>query len=186
MLEALLEPVEACAASAAPVPLRGSDLAPGVPDEHVLAILRGIPEVQCLLGGVVASWYSSLGSLHSRRWHRVAYNKPLVITPLDDATERPSQRAFLVQARDLSLSGFSFCHPHPLASRKVIVRFGAEDPSAGEGILAILRWCRFRLDGSYQSGGQFVRCAPLDAGGSLPDAECFGDRSSVTECSRAF
>jgi hypothetical protein len=168
MLEAMLEPVDACATSAAPISLASADLIPGVPDDHVLAILRNIPEVECLLGGVVASWHSSLGSLHSRCWHRVAYEKPLLITPLDDATERPSQRAFIVQGRDLSLSGISFCHPHPLASRKVIVRFGTQEPSAVAGVLAILRWCRFRRDGSYQSGGQFVRCAPLDSGWSLP------------------
>ena len=146
------------------VPLREiTGLPAPPPDEHVLSILRGIPEVECLLGGVVASWHSSLGSLHSRRWHRVAYDKPLLITPLDDLTERPSQDAFLVQARDLSLSGLSFCHPRPLASRKVIVQFRGEDPSATEGILAILRWCRFRRDGSYQSGGQFVRAVPCRA-----------------------
>ncbi|HET6328886.1 MAG TPA: hypothetical protein VFG04_29655 [Planctomycetaceae bacterium] len=192
MLEAVLEPVEACASRTPAVPLSGNYRPTGAPpDEHVLTILRGIPEVECLLGGVVASWHSSLASLHSRRWHRVAYDKPLLITPLDDLTERPSEPDFWVQARDLSLAGISFCHPRPLASRKVIIQFPAEDPSAGEGILAILRWCRFRRDGSYQSGGQFVRSAVLNA--TYPTAESeYGsdqfraDRSAPIECLPAF
>jgi hypothetical protein len=108
-----------------------------------------------------------------------------LITPLDDFTERPSERAFVVQARDLSLSGVSFCHPQPLASRKVIVRFPVADRSAAEGILTILRWCRFRRDGCYQSGGQFIRCVPLDSGWSLPDADCLGDPSTLIGCARA-
>jgi hypothetical protein len=186
MLEALLEPADPCARSAAPVRVAANDRADG-PDERVLAILRGIPEVECLLaGGVVASWHSSFASLHSRRWHRVAYDKPLLITPLDDVDERPSERAFVAQGRDLSLSGFSFCHPHPLASRKVVVRFWTEDPSDGEGILAILRWCRFRRDGSYQSGGQFVRCTPADGSYSFSQSLFDAARPALTECSPAF
>ena len=197
MLEALLEPVDACVAEAVPPSVPPMGPIPGAPNERVLAILRGIPEVECLLtGGMLASWHSSFGSLHSRRWHRVAYNKALLITPLDDATERPSEQSFLALGRDLSLSGCSFCHPKPLASRKVIVRFPAEDPSIGEGVLAVLRWCRYRRDGSYQSGGQFLRCAPVDEGFFSPDwssdalprpvTECSPEHSSVTECSRAF
>jgi hypothetical protein len=192
MLEALLEPVEACETRAASVPLTGNYRTSGAPpDEHILAILRGIPEVECLLGGLVASWHSSLGSLHSRRWHRVAYDKALLITPLDDLTERPSQETFLVQARDLSLSGLSFCHPRPLASRKVIVQFRVEDAWAEEGILAMLRWCRFRRDGSYQSGGQFLRAVPLEQGRTAAHPEfachrCSADQPQATEWSRAF
>jgi hypothetical protein len=198
MLQALLEPVEACAVATVPVPVSANYRPSGAPpDEHVLRILRGVPEVECLLGGVVASWHSSLGSLHSRRWHRVTYDKPILITPLNDLTERPSQKAFLVQAHDLSLSGLSFCHPLPLASRKVIVQFRAEgqtaaDQGAEEGILAILRWCRFRRDGSYQSGGQFLRAAVIEQtarGLWKADDLCDsanGDQSSAIEWTPAF
>jgi hypothetical protein len=183
----LLEPVEACAHATASLPSAPSERTAAVPDPRVLDVLQRIPEMDCLFtGGVVASWHASFGSLHSRRWHRVAYDKPLLITPLDDLTERPSERAFVAQGRDLSLAGLSFCHPHPLASRKVIVRFRAEDPSAGEAILATLRWCRFRRDGSYQSGGQFVRCVPLDGGYSVRDWDCADIHGPVTECSPAF
>jgi hypothetical protein len=186
MLEAMLEPADACASSAECGSIATAERAMGVPDAHVLSALRGIPEIECLLGGAVASWHSSLGSLHSRRWHRVAYDKPLLITPLDDVTERPAANAFLVQGRDLSLSGVSFCHPLPLASRKVIVHFHGDDASATEDLLAMLRWCRFRRDGSYQSGGQFLRCVPLPSDSSWPQIECSGLPLAARECSRAF
>jgi hypothetical protein len=187
MLEALLEPVEACATRAVSVPRAGNYRPPGAPpDERVLAILRGIPEAERLLGGVVASWHSSLGSLHARRSHRVAFEKPLLITPLDDLTERPAEEPFVVQARDLSLAGISFVHPRPLASRKVIVQFRVEDPSAEAGILTILRWCRFRRDASYQSGGQFVRVAPLEGGCAAADLKSGRGRSQAIEWTRSF
>lgn len=184
MLEALLDPAEACAAEVTPATLGGLARASSAPDDQVLAILRGLPELECLLsGGIVASWHSSFGSLHSRRWHRVAYTKPLLITPLDDVSGRPCERAFVARARDVSLSGVSFCHAQPLASRRVIVRFRAEDRSgASAGILAMLRWCRFRRDGFYQSGGKFVRCVP--ARDAVADCEC--TPQPTTECSPAF
>ncbi len=192
MLEALLDPVDACASRTPAVPLTGNYRPTGAsPNEQVLAILRGIPEVECLLGAVVASWHSSLASLHSRRWHRVTYEKPLLITPLVDLTERPSEPSFWVHARDLSLAGISFCHPRPLASRKVIIQFPAEDLSAGVGILTMLRWCRFRRDGAYQSGGQFGRSAAPNAAEPLADLDdgCDqfrADRSTAIECFPAF
>ncbi len=161
MLEALLEPAEACAHATASLPAPSERMA-GMPDPCVLDVLRRIPEMECLFtGGVVASWHSSFGSLHSRRWHRVAYDKPLLLTPLDDLGDGARSK-LVVQGRDLSLSGFSFCHAEPLASRRVIVQFRDEVTSTVEGLLALLRWCRFRRDGSYQSGGQFVRAVALD------------------------
>jgi hypothetical protein len=163
MLEALLEPAPARAPAPARIPPGALDRIPGAPDARVLALLRGISEVEPLLGGYVASWHSSQCSLHSRRWHRIAYDKPLLITPLDEVGARPSECAFVAQGRDLSLSGLSFSHAQPLASRKVIVQFPSEDCAASEGILAILRWCRFRRDGVYQSGGQFVCTTPVIA-----------------------
>ncbi len=152
----------------------------GVPDPRVLDVLQRIPELDCLFsGGVVASWHSSFGSLHSRRWHRVAYDKPLLITPLDDPGDGAG-RKLVVQGRDLSLSGFSFCHAQPLASRRVIVQFRDEATSTDVGLLALLRWCRFRRDGSYQSGGQFMRAIALDGNFSPAQLErCAGAAASV-------
>jgi hypothetical protein len=148
----------------------------------VLDVLQRIPEMDCLFtGGVVASWHASFGSLHSRRWHRVAYDKPLLITPLDDLGDGAAGRTFVAQGRDLSLSGFSFCHAQPLASRKVIVQFRDEATSTVEGLLALLRWCRFRRDGSYQSGGQFVRAIALDGIFSSAESETDVDPAAAAE-----
>jgi hypothetical protein len=189
MLEALLEPAPARPAAAAGPPTAGFERIPGAPDEQILAVLRGIPDVQRLLGGVVASWHSSLASLHSRRGHRIAYDKPLLITPLDEAANRLAERAFVAQGRDLSLSGFSFSHAQPLASRKVIVQFPAEERASGEAILAILRWCRFRRDGIYQSGGEFI-CTTPGGPWSPPAAPALapscGQPAAATGCSRSF
>jgi hypothetical protein len=176
MSQATLETLERCADPAVALSLEERL----VPDRQVLTILRSIAELEPLFVGTVASWHSSFSSLHSRRWHRVAYDKPLLITPVDDHTDRPSERALLVRGRDLSLSGVSFTHPRPLASRKVIVRFEAENPATSSAILAILRWCRFRRDGFYQSGGQFLRSVRPDEGWDLPDTECEGARTVLT------
>jgi hypothetical protein len=182
MLEALLEPVEACAHSTASLPSAPPERMASMPDPRVLDVLQRIPEMDCLFtGGVVASWHASFGSLHSRRWHRVAYDKPLLITPLDDLGDGAAGRTLVAQGRDLSLSGFSFCHTQPLASRKVIVQFRDEATSTVEGLLALLRWCRFRRDGVYQSGGQFVRAIALDGIFSPAESECDGVPAATVE-----
>lgn len=190
MLEALLEPAPVRPTAAAGANPAGFERIPGAPDEQILAVLRGIPEVQPLLGGVVASWHSSLASLHSRRGHRIAYDKPLLITPLEEVGARASECSFVAQGRDLSLAGFSFSHAQPLASRRVIVQFPAEESASGEAILAILRWCRFRRDGVYQSGGEFICTTPLGPW-SQPAApalaqSCRQSAAAATGCSRSF
>jgi hypothetical protein len=121
-----------------------------------LAILLRIPELEVLADGIVASWHSSSASLQSRRWHRAKYEKPLTVTPLDDRTEYPAGVPMAVIGHDISLAGLSFLHDRPLAPRKVAVTFRLEDGTV-ESVLTLLKWCRFRRDGLYQSGGQFVR-----------------------------
>jgi hypothetical protein len=121
-----------------------------------LQVLLRIPEVEALADGVVASWHSSLASLQSRRWHRAKFDKPLRVTPLDDQTELPAGIPLAVVGHDISLAGLSFIHSQPLAARKVAVVFQVDETTC-ESVLTILKWCRFRRDGLYQSGGQFVR-----------------------------
>ncbi len=121
-----------------------------------LHVLGQIPEVRALADGVVASWHSSLASLQSRRWHRAKFDKPLRVIPLDDQTELPAGTPLAVVGHDISLAGLSFIHSHPLAARKVAIAFQL-DETTWEAVLTLLKWCRFRRDGLYQSGGQFVR-----------------------------
>ncbi len=128
-----------------------------------LSVLLRIPEIESLAEGVVASWHSSLASLQSRRWHRARFEKPLRVTPLDDQTELPVGTPLTVFGHDISLAGLSFIHRQPLAARKVAIAFQV-DETTSESVLTILKWCRFRRDGIYQSGGQFVRALAAGAG----------------------
>ena len=137
-----------------------------------LAVLRRIPEVVALADGVVASWHSSNASLQSRRWHRTRFEKPLTVTPIDDRTECAAGQPFAVTGHDISPAGLSFTHDRPLASRKVAVTFSFEDGSR-ESVLTLLKWCRFRRDGVYQSGGEFLRPIELADAGVCPlPTEC--------------
>jgi hypothetical protein len=134
-----------------------------------LHVLGQIPEVRALADGVVASWHSSLASLQSRRWHRAKFDKPLRVTPLDDQTELPAGTALAVVGHDISLAGLSFIHSQPLAARKVAISFQL-DGTTWESVLTLLKWCRFRRDGLYQSGGQFLRTlADFDRRVPIPD-----------------
>lgn len=121
-----------------------------------LAVLLRIPEVEALADGLVASWHSSSASLQSRRWHRARFEKPLNVTPLDIRTELPAGVPMAVIGHDISLAGLSFIHEQPLPPRKVAVTFCLDDGTF-ESFVTLLKWCRFRRDGLYQSGGQFVR-----------------------------
>jgi hypothetical protein len=91
-----------------------------------------------------------------RRWHRVPYDRPILITPLDDETNEPNGPSQLVPGRDISLGGVSFAHREPLASRKVACTFEPSSPTS-ESVIVRLTWCRFTKEGWYQSGGQFVQ-----------------------------
>jgi hypothetical protein len=134
-----------------------------------LHVLRRIPEVSALAEGLVASWHSSLASLQSRRWHRAKFDKPLRVTALDDQTEMPAGIPMLVVGHDISLAGLSFIHSQPLAARKVAIAFQI-DETTWESVLTVLKWCRFRRDGLYQSGGEFVRTlAAFDRGFPVPE-----------------
>jgi hypothetical protein len=121
-----------------------------------LTVLLQFPEVEALADRVVASWHSSNASLQSRRWHRAKFDRPLTVTPLDDLLEVPAGAPLAVIGHDISLAGLSFIHVQPLAARKVAVAFQLDDGTIAS-VLTILKWCRFRRDGIYQSGGQFVR-----------------------------
>lgn len=103
--------------------------------------------------GRLACWQPS-GILCSRRWHRVPWRTPLLLTPWDDATGEPLASPVEVIGRDLSVSGTSFEHADPLHSRQVMLR--SLDTSAELlAFVVTLRWCRFTRAGIYQSGGRF-------------------------------
>lgn len=120
------------------------------------SVLRRLGTISDLMGSLVATWHSSRQVLHARRWHRFRYERPVVITPLDDATGQPVGEPLLAAGRDISKGGISFTHCQPLSCRKVGVTIQLDDGEC-ESIVTELKWCRFTRDGIYQSGGQFQR-----------------------------
>jgi hypothetical protein len=116
--------------------------------------VRRMREIQSQ-GGVIVSWHTSTASVDLRRCHRVRFEDPMLITPLADDLDIPSDDSFPVTARDISLTGVSFIHEKALASRRVGVSFYLGN-GEWESVVTALRWCRFRRDGIYQSGGQFL------------------------------
>jgi hypothetical protein len=123
------------------------------------AALRQIRELERLLGGLVASWHASPPLTEGRSAHRVRYERPLLLTPIDSRSHSPSGEPQLVRGRDLSLGGCSFCHPDPLPCARVGLTFGLEDEQQVTMMLR-LTWCRFTQDRVYQSGGRFLK--PID------------------------
>jgi hypothetical protein len=107
-----------------------------------------------IVNQVVASWHSPLALAEQRRWHRISYDRPAILTLLDDRTQVAMVHK-VVSGRDISPSGFSFTHLDPLACRRAIVTFAFE-PDETEAIELRLTWCRFTRAGIYQSGGKFV------------------------------
>ncbi|MGE3315005.1 MAG: hypothetical protein AB7O26_07790 [Planctomycetaceae bacterium] len=127
------------------------------------AVLRRLGEIDGMVDALMASWHSSRQVLHARRWHRFNYRKPIAITPLDDASEEPIGETMLAFGRDISRGGISFVHDKPLPCRRVAISFQLNDGTHAS-IVTELKWCRFTLEGHYQSGGQFLRMATLEIG----------------------
>ena len=121
-----------------------------------LGPLLSIREVRGLAHGRAASWHTWGQVVQNRRWHRVAYRSPVLLTPLDDGCDETPR---LVWGRDISLGGFSFAHRDPLACRRAAVTFRAD----GGRTLTLetrLTWCRFTREWTYQSGGLFLGPLP--------------------------
>ena len=123
-------------------------------------VLRRLGTISTLMDSLIASWHSTRQVLHARRWHRFRYEKPVAVTPLDDATEQPIGETLLATGRDISKGGISFAHVQPLTCCKVAVTLQLDDGGC-ESIVTELKWCRFTRDGVYHSGGQFQRMIEL-------------------------
>lgn len=120
--------------------------------------LPRLEAISRIVNQVVASWHSPLALAEQRRWQRVPYDRPAILTLLDDRPLLPHGVHKVVSGRDISPSGFSFTHLDPLACRRAIVTFAFE-PEETEAIELRLTWCRFTRAGIYQSGGKFINPA---------------------------
>lgn len=115
-----------------------------------------LDEVTRLVASLVAAWYDAPLVHQQRGEHRVSYDHPLALTPLDDKTEECIGQPTIVTGRNLSLEGISFSHREPMPFRKIALTFALPDGEV-ESMVTRLRWCRFTRDGLYQSGGTFLR-----------------------------
>ncbi len=127
-------------------------------------VLPRLESLTRIVNQVVASWHAPLAVAEQRRWQRIPYERPAILTLLDDRTAAPLGVHKVVSGRDISPSGFSFTHLDPLACRRAIVTFAFE-PEETEAVLVRLNWCRFTRVGIYQSGGKFLNpiASPLPA-----------------------
>jgi hypothetical protein len=116
--------------------------------------LPRLAEISRIVNQVAASWNRPSAVVEQRRWQRIPYDRPAILTPLDDQTGQALLFHKIVSGRDISPAGFSFTHIDPLACRRAIVTFAFEQ-QPWDAIVLRLSWCRFTRAGIYQSGGKF-------------------------------
>jgi hypothetical protein len=124
------------------------------------SILPRTREIDNLVQSVTATWNGPCPLLQKRRWHRVLFDRPIVLTPMDgEAQGQP----MVARGHDISLGGISFFHASPLPFRLVAVTLLRSDGDL-ESVMTRLTWCRFNRDGRYRSGGRFLRKIEVDLG----------------------
>lgn len=135
-------------------PIRRTGSLAASADPARIALARLVDRLASLPGtGRFACWQPS-GILCARRWHRVPWKTPLLLTPWDDVASLAHGVPLEVVGRELSVNGASFEHADPLQCRQILLQ--PREPSADPLAFVItLRWCRFTRAGIYQSGGRF-------------------------------
>jgi len=94
--------------------------------------------------------------IERRQEQRYAYPHLVMLTPLADDGQSPTDETIVVAGKHLSESGLGFFHPSPLPYRRVIASL--EMPEGGWTAFQMdLSWCRFSRYGWYESGGKFIR-----------------------------
>ena len=139
-----------------PVPLVESIPSTQAASSVASSALCRLDEISRLVETLVAAWYDAPLVQQQRGKHRIPFDQPLALTPLDDKTEEFIGQPQIVAGRNLSLDGVSFSHEQPMPFRKIALTFALPDGEV-ESMVTRLRWCRFTRDGLYQSGGTFLR-----------------------------
>jgi len=121
-----------------------------------VSALERLGEVERLVGSALASWQDPEQVVQMRRFHRLPFQQPLLLTALDDRTDEPIGEPIRVHGRDISHGGLSIEHEGPLTCRKVAITL-PEENGRSEMLVVRLTWCRFTRRGIYQSGGPIVR-----------------------------
>ncbi|MBX9792274.1 MAG: PilZ domain-containing protein [Pirellulales bacterium] len=95
-------------------------------------------------------------SADRRNSQRFPYPYLITVTPLDLSGRPLPDDQFVVVGKNISEGGLSFYHQGPLAHRQAIVSLDAAD-GRWMSFLVDLTWCRFKAQGWYESGGQFLK-----------------------------
>ena len=101
-----------------------------------------------------ATWHRTSSLIYSRRTHRVPFAESLTIRGLDESLN-PVDREFTARSRDISAHGISFRHEGPLPYRFVELSYQTARGTITRRVR--LTWCRYSVEGSYVSGGRFLR-----------------------------
>ena len=84
---------------------------------------------------------------------REEFPESITVLPVDEKLSRAGTK-FTTMARDLSHAGIGFYHESPISAPLVIIQFAGVNDQA---VLTRLVSCRFQSNGSYVSGGHFLR-----------------------------
>ena len=124
--------------------------------------LRRIPELSKLAETVVASWCLEPASFSRRKWHRIPFERPIGLAPINRVSKQLEPELQIVEGRNLSLEGISFSQPQPISSREVAITFDMDKPVL-EFLVIRLAWSRFSENRIFQSGGNFLYQVEADA-----------------------
>jgi hypothetical protein len=127
----------------------------------VLRAARGPETVVCTdvrshVWALLSSAQFQSRSAERRNSQRFPYPYLVTVTPVDHSGRPMSEAQFVVVGKNISEGGLSFYHQGPLANRQVIVSLDAAD-GRWMSFLVDLTWCRFKSQGWYESGGQFLK-----------------------------
>ncbi len=134
-----------------------------------LDVLRACPSTSRHVDCLVASWTPDRMPLAIRKRHRVPFIQPLWAIPLNDLFHAVGEPV-LGQAQDLSIGGVSFWHKAAITTKHVALSFSSDQTDL-PWIVTRLKWCRFKDDGTYVSGGLFVCTVWLSECFPQPKAE---------------
>lgn len=119
--------------------------------------LETLEALGAMLEPELATWQSNKPALERRESTRLPLGQDICVIGLDDHFH-PATEPLLMEGRDVSGQGASFCHSAPITTRFAAISFRV---AAGlQTVVVKLSWCRFSRPGSYVSGGKFIKHRP--------------------------
>ena len=113
-----------------------------------------VQTIEEVLANGMQHWMDKTKLDERRTSPRVPLQQKICLIGLDEH-HCPDSAACLVDGRDISADGISFRHYGMLSNRFVAMAF--HTAKGIETVVVKLSWCLFSREGSYTSGGRFVR-----------------------------